>query len=648
MLGPMFRCFLLLVTLSSGVARAADRPNIILITLDTVRADRMGFCGSKRGLTPQLDAVAAQGVVFERAYSQAPLTPVSHASLLTGTYPQFHKVQDFGARLSDALPYLPVLLKSQGYRTAAFVSSIILDPKNGFAPGFERGFDTFDAGFHRKQKGDDRYKSVERRAEVTIARALDWLTKNSDAPFFLWIHLWDAHDPYDAPAAFARRFPSAPYDAEIAYLDSSLGRLFAELKSKQLFSNALLAVTSDHGEGLGAHGEKTHGILLYDETIHVPLLMKLPGGKSAGKRVKARAGLVDVAPTILDALQVPVPAEMQGQSLLHVIGLASPPDRPSYSETAYPERAFGWSKLAALRVGNFLYVKGPSPELYDTATDAAATINLAEKNKPAAARISSQIEDFLKRTSGSAAAARESDLDPKTVEKLASLGYVASTRSASAASSGKDPKTRISIANDMHDANVAIENGEHTKVIPLLEKIVNSEPQIQVAHYYLGMAYARDKNYVQAIPALRKAIELRPDMMMAHYEIGLALFETGDWKTAATHFEIVVDKNPKWADARFSLASVQARIDRIPDAVANLVLVVEQNPEHYRANLLLGRILSLKAQNDLAVPYLEKAAKVNPASVEAHSFLADAYAKLGRTADADRERAEAAQRRKRP
>ncbi|MBI1738213.1 MAG: sulfatase-like hydrolase/transferase [Acidobacteria bacterium] len=520
------------------------------------------------------------------------------------------------------------------------VSSIILDPKNGFAPGFDRGFDVFDAGFHRKQKGETRQQSIERRAEVTIARALEWLENNSQGPFFLWIHLWDAHDPYEPPAPFKAKYAAAPYDGEIAYLDASLGRFFAALKSKQLFDRALLAVTSDHGEGLGGHGENTHGILLYDETIHVPLLIKLPL-KNAGQRSKARAGLVDVAPTILEALQIPAPAQMQGQSLLRVIGLAAPPERPSYAETAYPQRAFGWSKLAALRIGNFLYVKSPNPELYDTAADASAKLNIAEKNKATASRIAGQIEDFLKRTSGGEAESRQSELDPRTVEKLASLGYVAGSKAASA-TSGVDPRTRISIANDMHDANIAIENGEHLKVIPVLERIVKSEPQIHVAHYYLGMAYARDRNYTRAIPELRKAIELQPDAIMAHYEIGVALFEVGDWKTAATHFEIVVDKNPKWADARFSLASVQARTDRIPDALANLVLVVEQKPDHYRANLLLGRILTLKGQADVALPYLQKAAALQADSREAHAFLADALERLGRAADAQRERARAA------
>ena len=624
-----------------GIAGADDRPNTIVITLDTVRADRMGFLGSRHGLTPQMDALARKGIVFERMYAQAPLTPVAHASIFTGTYPQFHKMQDFGSRLASSLPFLPDLLHQGGYRTAAFVSSIILDPRNGFAPGFERGFDSYDAGFHRRHKGENRYQSVERRAEDTIARAVQWLDTNSPGPFFLWIHLWDAHDPYDPPAAYAKRFPSAPYDGEIAYLDASLGKLFSALQAKHLFESALIVVLSDHGEGLKQHVESTHGVFLYDETIHVPFILKLPQGKLSGERVKARAGQVDVAPTILDIVQLLVPSAMQGQSLMRLVGLKAPSDRPSYAETQYSRRAFGWSSLASLRVGTYLYVKAPQQELYDVSVDPGATRNLAEKNKSVAARIAAQMEDFLKRSSGNVPEASQANLDPKTMEKLASLGYVASTRATADSATGIDPKTRIQVANQMHDANLAIEEGKSESVIPLLERVVASDPQIQAAQYYLGLAYARQKDYKKGIVPLRKAIELQPDAVMAHYEMGLALFELGDWKPAAVHFEIVVERNPKWTDARYSLASVQARIDRVPEAAANLVLVLDERPEHYRANLLLGRILTLKNQADAAVPYLEKAAQVQSDSSEAHAFLADAYARLGRSGDAQRERAKA-------
>jgi len=650
----MRRAYILCVlALLSRPAGAAEKTNVILITLDTVRADRMGFLGSKRGLTPNLDALAQQSIVFERAYSQAPLTPVSHATILTGTYPQFHQVHDFGNKLGTSLPYLPSLLHSRGYRTGAFVSSIILDPRNGFAPGFERGFDVYDAGFHRQRRGENRFQSIQRRADDTLSRALPWLEKNAQGPFFMFLHIWDAHDPYEPPVPYKTRYAAAPYDGEIAYLDASLGKLFAFLHEKGLYNNTLIVIMSDHGEALGDHGEKTHGVFLYDATIHVPLLLKLPGAKFAGRRVKARVSLVDVAPTILDATLDAVPAVMQGQSLLGILYAKVAQDRPSFAETDYPKSAFGWSPLKALRTGNFLYVKAPQQELYDVTRDPAEKQNLAATQKTAASRLSTQVEDFLKRTSAGAAAASESALDPRDVEKLTALGYVAANRSGGKSESNIDPKPRIAIANQLHDANLDIEDNKLDVALPLLRRVVASDPQIYTAQYYLGLAYARQRNFAEAIAPFHKAIELQPDSVLAHYEMGLALFEradpkTEDWKTAAVHFEIVVNKNPKWVDARYSLASVYARIDRIPDAATHLLLVLDEEPDHFRANLLLGRILTLKNQADLAVPYLEKAVKVQSDSAEANAFLADAYEKLGRTDDAAAARSRAAALRRKP
>ncbi len=620
----------------------AGKPNVILITLDTVRADRMGFLGSKRGLTPRLDSLAAQAVVFDHAYSQAPLTPVSHATILTGTFPPYHGVEDFGNRLPPSVPYLPELLHAQGYRTAAFVSSIILDPKNGFASGFERGFDAYDAGFHRLKRGEKRLGSIQRRGEETMAHALEWLNQNSGAPYFLWIHLWDAHDPYDPPEPYHTRYAKAPYDGGIAYLDAIVGKFLDDLRRRGLLDDTIVAVASDHGESLGDHGEETHGVFLYDATIHVPLLLKLPEQRSAGTLISTRVSLADLAPTLLEAVHLPVPGAMQGQSLLPLLTAAKPADRTSFSESQYSKRAFGWSSLLALRAGHLLYVRAPRPELYDLSTDSGELKNIYSANRPAAARLDGQLGNFLERVSSGASETAKSGLDSKDMEKLTALGYVGAGKS-TAGASGIDPKTHIQIANQLHDANLDIENNRLDRALPLLLRVVASDPQIYSAQYYLGLAYARQGNFARAVTPLRKAIELQPDAMMAHYEMGLALFETGDWKTAAAHFEIVVDKNPQWVDARYSLASVYARIDRIPDAIAHLVLVLEEAPNHYRANLLLGRILTLKGQADLAVPYLETAVRVQPDSNEAHAFLGDAYAKLGREADAQREHARAAE-----
>jgi len=245
---------------STSQRRKNSKPNIVLITLDTTRADRMGFLGSKRGLTPVLDQLAQQGVVFTRAYSHVPLTTASHATILTGTYPQFNHVNDFGVPLNAQLPYLPDIVRHSGYQTAAFVASLILDPLDGTAPGFDRGFDVYDAGFHLRAHGGDRYKSVERRAGDVVDHAIIALKRRPPGPFFVWVHLYDAHDPYDPPEPYKTKYASQPYDGEIAYADASVGKLLTVLRDLNLYDGALIAVMADHGESLAAHGENTHGV----------------------------------------------------------------------------------------------------------------------------------------------------------------------------------------------------------------------------------------------------------------------------------------------------------------------------------------------------------------------------------------------------
>ena len=634
----------------AALATAAERPSIVLVTLDTTRADRMGFLGSARGLTPQLDTLARDGVVFERAYSQAPITTVSHATILSGTYPQFHKVNDFGIPLPASLPWLPDLLRAAGYRTAAFVGSLILDARNGLAPGFDRGFLTYDAGYRARRGKDNRYATMERRGEEVISRALRWLEESPSGPFFLWVHLYDAHDPYEAPEPFGRRYAQTPYDGEIAYVDAQVGRLLAALRAKGLYGPSAIAVCADHGESLGEHGEATHGVFLYDATIRVPLLLKLPGGQAAGQRVAARASLVEVAPSLLAAAALTAPSAMQGQSLLPLIG-AGAVERSAYAETDYPQRAFGWSSLAAYRFERFLFVRAPRLELYDDAADAGSTKDLAVERGALAGRVRAEVEAFRRKTSeGALGSAPKAELDPGLAEKLAALGYVSGGPAAPAAGPGIDPKDRIAVANTLHDAILAIENEEPARAAALLERVVATDPQIPMAQLQLGLARARQKKYGEAIAPLRKAIELQPDSSLAHYEMGLALFETGDWPTSAGHFEIVVSRMPKFADARFSLGAVYARIDKVPQAKDELNAALELEPRHYRANLLMGRLLSLQGQAAAGLPYLELAAEVQPDSAEAHAFLADAYRALGRPGDAAREslRAQDLRRPRRP
>jgi len=610
-----------LASILLAIPRAQIKPNILLITLDTTRADRMGFLGSTRGLTPALDAFARTATVFTRAYAQAPITSVSHATLLTGTYPPTHRVSEFGAPLPASVPYLPDLLKRQGYRTAAFVGSLILDPKNGTAPGFDRGFDVYDAGFRIRQPGEDRYQSVERRGDQVASRAIAWLAGGARAPFFLWVHLFDPHDPYDPPSDLATRFASAPYDGEVTSADRAVGRLLTALGPA--LGGTVVAVAADHGEALGEHGEATHGVFLYEETLHVPLVVGFPERRGAGARVTARVRLADVAPTLLEAAAIPVPAEMQGQTLLPLTRAASKAgDRPAYAETMYPRQAFGWAPLVSWRADRFLYIRAPARELYDLVADPTTARNLADTRGRVADGLESELTSFLAApgVSGRTGGAR---VDPEVAERLAALGYVGGSGGAPAPT-GADPKGRIAIANTLHDAIEAVEDARFARAIPLLETVTASEPGIPIAQLNLGVALARQKQYARAVAPLTRAVALRPDDMRARYELASALYETGNLKAAADHFAVAASTMPAWADARYSLGSVYARIDRVPDAIRELRAALVLEPRHFRANLLLGRILTLRGERQAALPYLRTAVDLQPDSAEAKQFLADA------------------------
>jgi len=628
-------------------ASAVAPPNVILITLDTTRADRMGFLGSDRGLTPNLDELAKQGVVFTRAYSHVPLTPPSHATILTGTYPQFNHVDDFGSRLGPDIPYLPDILHKRGYKTAAFVSSIILDPVQGSASGFDRGFDKYNAGFHFRRPGDNRYEAIERRAEEIVGRAEAWLDQHPSGPFFLWLHFYDAHDPYDPPEPFKTKYASAPYDGEIAYVDSALGKFFAQLKAKGRYDKTMIAVMADHGEALGEHGETAHGVFLYDETIHVPLVFKMAGGGSAGKRLDRRAVLVDVTPTILQAAGMTIPKEIQGESLVPAIkgdGAEKGGDHPAFAETDYPRKAFGWSSLRALRTGKYLFVEAPRKELYDQSVDPGATHDVAAASTAVTDTLTSQIDTFRAKTASTEAAAK-GPVDPEAQEKLNALGYVASDNDIKVGpgitDTRADPKDKVEIVNLLHDAILAAEDQRYQDAIPLLKKVLQQESGIPIAYMQLGSAYTWLKEYEQAVPVLQKAVQMRPDSMMGQYQLGLSLSETGDWAGALPHFEIAAQKSPKWAALHFSLAAAYARLDRREDARKELETTLKLEPDNYRANLVLGRLLTLQGKPAEGIPNLKKAAKLDPKSVDAHMFLADAYGRMGQIAMAKREAAEA-------
>ncbi|MGA7569007.1 MAG: sulfatase-like hydrolase/transferase [Terriglobales bacterium] len=546
-----------LILLCLSFASAASKPNLVLITLDSARTDHMGFLGAKGRLTPNLDRLAGESIVFEHAYAQAPVSVVSHASILSGVYPQGTAMTAIGGTLPSSLVYLPDLLKEQSYRTAAFVGSIDLDPWNGLAQGFDRGFQTYDAGFRPVIPGDARAPVTERTSAQVVARAIVWLGHNAQGQFFLWVNIGD-----EGTAA-------AAYNSGINAADAAVGKLISALQERKIYGNTAVIIAGDYGDSMGAHGEEANGIFLYDETIHVPLVIKLPQEQSAAKagtRVSAKVRLVDVAPTLLEIAEVPVPSQMQGQSLLRIAKAGGGADEPVYSRSDLPQHGFGWSQLESWRASKYLYIRAPKAELYDMVADPGATRNLAQSSKATLDTMAAQLDNFDRRFS-SGGGKSSVELSSSEMQKLASLGYVGLQQASGSAESvkGTDPKDKIAIANKVIEA-AARDQPRPDRAIATLTPIVAADPNLYLAQYALGVALARNGQYAEAVKHLHKAIELQPDSAWAHYEIGASLIKTGDFKTAVVHLEIATGRLPAFAPAHAALATAYEHAGRAEDA----------------------------------------------------------------------------------
>ena len=566
-LGPWFLLGILTLVVFPVDSPASAKPNIVLITLDSTRADRMGFMGAHSGLTPDLDGIAHQGMVFAQAYAQAPATVASDATVLTGAYPQTQRASEFTVPLATTLPYLPDLLHSSGYRTAAFVGSILLDPRNGPFQGYDRGFDVYDAGFHQAQRGENRFQSVERHGDQVVARAMNWLAANKQRPFFLWVHLQDAHAPY-----------ATSYDRAVAAADAAVRKLVSFLRSQSLYDDALIVIASSQGESLGAHGEETHGIFLYDETIHVPLVLKLPKNQMAGKQIRNRARLLDIAPTVLTVAGLPTPAQMQGQSLIRIALASSQNDEPAYSRSDLPQQGFGCSLLESWRAGKYLYIRAPKPELYDLSVDSNATHNLAQSSKATIETMASQLQALDSRLGNEPGKSAGAELTSSEMQKLASLGYVGLQKGGAgvnAATGGTDPKDAIAAINKTLTAMLELDDGKPEKAIPPLRQVLAAQPSTYLAQFGMGSAMVQQGQYAEAIGYLHKAIELQPDSAFAHYMMGLSLMKTGDFKASAIHLEIASGRLPAFSAAHSLLADVYEHLGRSQDGARERARAVQ-------------------------------------------------------------------------
>jgi choline-sulfatase len=614
-------------TAGSGV-----RPNVILITVDTLRADHVGCYGATNAKTPTVDALARDGMIFERAFSQVPLTWPSHAAILTGTYPFQNGVQDFtGHPLAPQFRSIAQSFKQAGYTTGAVVSSFVLDRSWGLARGFDFYDDAFSAAtFQQKDLG-----LVDRRAGESVAHALDWLKKNRQRSFFLWLHLYDPHSPYDPPEPFRTQYRDHPYDGEVAYADHELGRLITWLKANRLYNRSVIVFLSDHGESLGEHGEDEHGFFLYNSTIHIPLIVKPAVGFQAGpKRVSVPAESIAVAPTLLRMAGIKDSIEKQFQS--KDLLTAPTTEEPAYSETFYPFSSFGWSPLHALETRQYHYVDAPEPELYDVVADPDERKNIATEQPATAAVLKSKLQALLAARRFEPKQANRDSLSPEAAEKLRALGYVAyrSPVSADAIAKGlPDPKAKLWEFNSILQAADAFRAGDFPAGEGLLGQVRAKDPQMYLIPFMLGEAAIRQQKWAEAESLMRKSLELNQNFDQAMTGLATALIKQGNQGEAKKYLQDALKQNSQNFRAWYEMGIADSRTSK-ELAVADFERAVAIQPNFAFARRELGMLRFEQKDYVEAAQHLAKAIGLGLEEPTLYNFLGISYSRIDELAKA--------------
>ncbi|PYT19827.1 MAG: sulfatase [Acidobacteria bacterium] len=467
-------------------AQPQSRPPIILISVDTLRADHLGCYGYRSVATPNIDRLASTGTLFSQVNAQTPLTLPSHASLFTSKYPSGTRVTDNGEQLAPGAVTFAAQLKAMGYRTAAFIGGFALDHRFGL----NKGFDYYDSPFDLRLSSGGDTGDLKRPANEVVQAASTWIAENASAPFFVFLHLYDLHTPYDLPRQLQLRFHGASYESELAYVDETLGTFWKFLSDRKLFDRSLLIFTSDHGEGLRDHGESTHGFFIYQSTMHVPLIVSWPRGSAKyPERMDRPLELIQVAPTVLEFLGARVPLEMQGRPLLANAGRQpSGEDTPVYSESYYASRHFGCAPLRSIRVGKYKYIDAPKPELYDLSADSAEQCNLYA----ARTSLGTALRQKLRALSAAGKLAQEQPaVNSEALAALRSLGYLGAGSSESAVS-GNDPKDRLADFEAHNRAIILASSGKLAESNAMLEKLIQKLPDVPELRISLGIELAEN------------------------------------------------------------------------------------------------------------------------------------------------------------
>jgi arylsulfatase A-like enzyme/Flp pilus assembly protein TadD len=655
-------------TAAQSRAAAPPGPNILLVTIDTLRADRVGAYGARTPATPVMDRLAADGCLFEQAIVQVPLTRASHATILTGLYPFQHGIRDnFAPPLAKQHRTLAELLKGRGYATGGFVGSFIVNTQSGL----NRGFDEFDDRFETGAKGSAFFTDYQRRAADVEGIAGPWIESmaREGHAFFAWVHFYDPHSPYSPPAPYDARYAKNPYDGEVAYTDAILGRLLARLDRAGAAPRTLVVLTSDHGEALGEHKEDEHGFFVYESALRVPLIVRLPGRVARGTRARTEARSIDILPTILElsGTAAAAPAGLPGRSLVPAIDSpqSADPQTISYSETLFPRIHFGWSDLRAVRVGGWKYIQAPRPELYDLQHDPAERTNLFAAEGRRAASLRSRLLDTMGGSPETAVVGvAQPKIDPATMQRLAALGYVSGPGSTTP--SNADPKDMIdefmSYGGAVKRGMQAFERGDFEAAVKGLEAVTAAGRGGFDVSFWLGRAHYRLSHFkaaaaayadaihklptytpayielartnvalgqhAEAVKVLREGLALDPQNFQFHSHLGYIARLQRDLPTARLHYETARSLEPADFDVRMNLSAIYRDLGlpklALAEADAALRLHEDADAQNQRG-MLLGGLGDFKG----AVVAFERATALDPGNAMTWFNLGLARARAG-------------------
>ena len=609
--------------------RKETKQNFLLITIDTLRADRLGCYGSRNPKTPNIDGLAGRGSLFSRAFANTSTTLPSHANILLGTTPNHHGVhENLNFVVSQELLTLAEHLKESGYETGAFVGAYPLDARFGL----NQGFDVYDDKYSRVHLVN--LSSLERNAEAVIEAALEWL-KGRNSPWFLWVHCWDPHSPYDPPEPFKAEYSDHPYEGEVAYVDLALGKLFGYLEENGLFDSTVVVFTGDHGESLGQHGEETHGFFAYNSSLWIPLIISVPGG--APGRADATVSHIDIFPTVCEALGIKKPSSLQGESLLPALKGQRLPDRPVYFESLYPYYSRGWAPLRGFIFKKNKFIDSPIPELYDLKKDFDELNNLATEKE--VVRLTSELREIIRRLTPSQKIDAARPADRETREKLASLGYVSSARLPSKKDFGvrDDVKVLLPYINRIGEAWKLYKQGKKDEGVGLLKGIIEEREDIDLAYKQLATILQEQGNRDEAITVLERGLGALPSSYELYTDYIKALVSSEQYDKIIESFQKTslreAEHDPEiWNNLGTAYAKT-GRFDEAIKAFETGLSLDDKHPELYNnlANACYSYGLQLQDASlySRCFEYYKKAIELDPKYPAPYYGLGHAYRQRG-------------------